>query len=71
MLQAALGVRIDAIEGAVEITRPMLPAGIDRLNISRLQVGEGMVDLTFQRMGSHTVAIPRRNGGEVIVRTLG
>lgn len=71
MLQAALGVRIDAIEGTVEISRPLLPAGIDRLNITRLQVGEGMVDLTFQRMGAHTVAVPRRNEGGVSVRTLG
>lgn len=71
MLQAALGVRIDAIEGVVEIDRPLLPSGIDRLNITRLQVGEGEADLTFQQMGTHTVVMPRRAQGPVLVRTLG
>jgi len=71
MLQAALGVRIDAIEGVVEISNPVLPAGIDRLNLTRLQVGDGEVDLTFQQMGTHTVVMPRRTSGQVTVRTLG
>lgn len=71
MLQAALGVRIDAIEGVVEIDRPLLPSGIDRLNITRLQIGDGEADLTFQQMGTHTVVMPRRTEGPVAVRTLG
>lgn len=71
MLQAALGVRIDAIEGVVEIDRPLLPSGIDRLNITRLRVGDGEADLTFQQMGTHTVVMPRRSRGPVSVRTLG
>jgi glycogen debranching enzyme len=71
MLQAALGVRIDAIEGVVEIDRPLLPSGIDRLNITRLQVGDGEADLTFHQMGTHTVVMPRRTQGAVSVRTLG
>jgi glycogen debranching enzyme len=71
MLQAALGVRIDAIEGVVEIDRPLLPSGIDRLNITRLQVGDGEADLTFHQMGTHTVVMSRRTEGPVSVRTLG
>ncbi|MDQ8028994.1 MAG: amylo-alpha-1,6-glucosidase [Brevundimonas sp.] len=71
MLQAALGVNIDAVDGVVEIDDPVLPAGIDRLNVTDLQVGEGLVDLTFQQMGQHTVVTPRRRAGEVKVRTLG
>ncbi len=71
LLQAALGVRIDAIEGVVEIDRPLLPSGIDRLNITRLQIGDGEADLTFQQMGTHTVVMPRRTEGPVAVRTLG
>jgi len=71
MLQAALGVRIDAIEGVVEINKPLLPSGIDRLNITNLKVGEGEVDLTFQQAGTHTVVMPRRTVGHVSVRTLG
>ena len=71
MLQAALGVRIDALEGVVEIDRPLLPSGIERLNLTRLEVGEAVVDLTFQHMGTHTVVMPRRREGPVSVRTLG
>ncbi|MBF0665644.1 MAG: amylo-alpha-1,6-glucosidase [Brevundimonas sp.] len=71
MLQAALGVRVDAIEGVVEVDRPLLPAGIDRLNITRLKVGESEADLTFQQIGDHTVLMPRRREGPVTVRTLG
>ena len=71
MLQAALGVSIDAIEGVVTIDRPLLPSGIDRLHITNLQVGEGVADLAFQQLGAHTVAMPRRHKGPVSVRTLG
>ena len=71
MLQAALGVRIDAIEGVVEIDRPLLPSGIERLNLTRLEVGEAVVDLTFQHLGTQTVVMPRRTEGPVSVRTLG
>jgi hypothetical protein len=70
MLQAALGVRIDAIEGVVEIDDPVLPAGIDRLNIANLKVGDGVVDLAFQQMGLHTVIIPQRREGGVSVRAI-
>jgi len=71
MLQAALGVRIDAIEGLVEIDKPLLPSGIERLHITNLQVGDGVVDLAFQQLGTHTVAIPKRREGAVSVRTIG
>ena len=71
MLQAALGVKIDAIDGVIEIDRPLLPSGIDRLNLTGLKVGEGEADLTFQQMGTHTVVMPRRREGPVTVRTLG
>jgi len=71
MLQSALGIDIDALAGTVEISDPILPAGIDRLNVNNLQVGDGRVDLTFQQMGNHTVVIPRRREGRVTVRTVG
>lgn len=71
MLQAALGVKVDAIEGVVEIDDPVLPSGIDRLNVTNLQVGDGVVDLAFQQLGNHTVVMPRRREGQVSVRSLG
>jgi glycogen debranching enzyme len=70
MLQAALGVRIDAIEGVIEVENPILPAGIERLNVTNLSVGASRVDLAFQQMDSHTAVIPRRREGPVSVRTI-
>ncbi|MDP1914226.1 amylo-alpha-1,6-glucosidase [Brevundimonas sp.] len=70
MLQAALGIEIDAVAGTVEIDDPVLPSGIDRLNITNLKVGDGMVDLAFQQMGNHTVVIPLHRDGPVSVRTV-
>ena len=70
MLQASLGISIDAISGVVEIDDPVLPSGIDRLNVTNLQVGDGVVDLTFQQVGAHTVVIPRRREGPVVLRTV-
>lgn len=71
MLQAALGVTVDAVEGVVQIDDPVLPVGIDRLNVSGLQVGDGRVDIAFQQMGGHTVVVPGRRDRTVAVRTLG
>lgn len=71
MLQSTLGVSVDAVSGTVEIDDPVLPAGIDRLNITNLRVGDGVVDLTFQQIGAHTVVIPQRREGPVAVRTVG
>ncbi|MDQ3126135.1 MAG: amylo-alpha-1,6-glucosidase, partial [Pseudomonadota bacterium] len=70
MLQSALGISIDAVEGVVEIDDPVLPSGIDRLNVTNLQVGDGRVDLAFQQMGNHTVVIPLHRDGPVSVRTV-
>ncbi|WP_420477689.1 glycogen debranching N-terminal domain-containing protein [Brevundimonas sp. FT23028] len=71
MLQAALGVDIDAAAGVVEIDDPVLPAGIDRLNVTGLQVGDAVVDLAFQQMGQRTVVMPRHRRGGMRVRTFG
>lgn len=70
MLQASLGVNIDAIEGVVEIDDPVLPGGIDRLKVTNLQVGDGIVDLAFQQLTEGTVVMPRRRHGAVSVRTV-
>ena len=70
MLQAALGVSIDAVDGTVDIRDPVLPSGIDRLNLTNLQVGEAKVDILFQRTDGHVVAMPRNRRGRVEVRTL-
>ena len=70
MMQAALGVSIDALTGAVDVDDPHLPPGIEHLVLSNLQVGDAVVDLSFDRVNGHTVIAPRRRRGEVRVRLL-
>ncbi len=70
MMQAALGVGVDALTGAVDIDDPHLPPGIEHLVLSNLKVGEAVVDLAFDRMDGHTVVTPRNRRGDVRVRLL-
>ncbi len=65
MLQASMGVTIDAFERTVTIESPTLPAGIDRLTIDHLQVGDARIDLTFQRVAGQVVVIPANRTGNV------
>jgi len=69
MLQAALGVTIDARTRTVSIDTPTLPAGIERLTVSRLQIGDACVDLAFERLGDQVVVIPRNRIGEIRIVT--
>jgi glycogen debranching enzyme len=68
MLQACLGLRIDARRGEVRIENPHLPDGVDRLTIHALDVGGGRIDLGFERIGQRVVAF--RAGGARDVRVL-
>jgi glycogen debranching enzyme len=52
MLQACLGLELDAATGRVEIHEPSLPIGIDRLSLHDLVVGGEPIDLTFERQGA-------------------
>ncbi len=67
MLQASLGVSIDAFARTVRITDPTLPIGVDRLTVTDLQVGEARVDIAFERVGDQVVAMPRNKVGQVSV----
>ena len=58
MLQACLGLSVDAWRGQIHVDRPRLPIGIDQLTISHLAVGNAAVDLTFKRVGERVVAFP-------------
>jgi glycogen debranching enzyme len=58
MLQACLGVRIDAWRRVVEIDRPELPGEIERLYVNGLAVGEERLDLVFQRIAGRTAVSP-------------
>ncbi len=58
MMQACLGLSIDAARREVRLIRPTLPEDVDQLTLERLTVGNGMVDLTFQRIGGGIAVIP-------------
>jgi glycogen debranching enzyme len=66
MLQASLGLSIDALAGTIRIDRPCLPAGLDRLTVAGLAVGETRLDLIFQRVGSRVAVWPRHQGGPAL-----
>lgn len=66
LLQACLGVEIDACRGEIEIVEPHLPPGVDRLSVERLDVGGVRVDLMFERVGERVMAA--RAGGPEDVR---
>jgi glycogen debranching enzyme len=51
LLQACLGLGIDGWRRQIHVDRPRLPAGIDRLTLRHLMVGDASIDLTFQRVG--------------------
>jgi glycogen debranching enzyme len=58
MLQASLGLSIDAEAKVVRLVRPMLPSGVDRMSLDGLEVGDGTVDLMFQRLGEGVAVTP-------------
>ncbi|WDD91723.1 amylo-alpha-1,6-glucosidase [Burkholderia sp. FERM BP-3421] len=56
MLQACLGVSVDAARGEVRVERPALPEGVDWLQLDGLRVGDESVSLTFRRVDGKVVA---------------
>jgi glycogen debranching enzyme len=63
MLQACLGLDIDAAERRVRFVRPQLPASIHELRIHNLEVHDGTIDLLFVRHEEDvSVAVLRRDG---------
>jgi len=66
LLQACLGLEVDALAGEVAIEHPQLPPGVDRLWVERLDVGGARLDLVFERIGERVVAA--RAGGAESVR---
>ena len=70
LLQAALGLHIDAWERRVTLERPTLPAGVNRLDVRGLKIGAAQVDLVVQRGRSGTAVevITQDRDIEVVVR---
>lgn len=68
LLQACLGLKIDAIERVVSFHAPRLPEFIDWMRVCGLQVGSGSVDLKLQRYRHNVGVEVTRNEGAVAVR---
>ncbi|HEY6922552.1 MAG TPA: amylo-alpha-1,6-glucosidase [Steroidobacteraceae bacterium] len=63
LLQACLGLSIDAALGQITFRYPQLPPNIERLSIRGLEVGKASVDLTLQGgPGAFGVTVDRRVG---------
>ena len=71
MLQACLGLEIDAPSRTIRFNRPMLPNLVNDLRIRNLRVGPALVDLSLHRYpDSVGVNVDRRSGPvEIIVLT--
>ncbi|GGM19212.1 amylo-alpha-1,6-glucosidase [Pseudomonas asuensis] len=63
LLQACLGINIDAQQCLITITAPQMPTGIDRLEVRHITFGEHCIDITFQRIGSRVTAYVERQEG--------
>ncbi len=66
MLEACLGITIDAASREVRIEQPMLPEGIDWIEVGDLQVGEGSVSIVFRRMDGKVVASADKGDVKVV-----
>ncbi|MEO8465367.1 MAG: amylo-alpha-1,6-glucosidase [Gammaproteobacteria bacterium] len=65
LIEACLGMSIDARKRLVTVDHPLLPASIDELHLRDIGVGDASIDLTLKRQpggGGVGVAIERRAG---------
>jgi hypothetical protein len=63
MLQACLGISVDALGHRVVVRAPALPSVIDRVSLRGLRTSEGSVDLTIHRhLGVLSTDVERRSG---------
>jgi glycogen debranching enzyme len=67
LLQACLGLDIDAPGSRICLDRPTLPDGLDRVTLRNLRVGEAKVDLTFQRYDRDVATHLENREGDVEV----
>ncbi|MEJ6022883.1 amylo-alpha-1,6-glucosidase [Ramlibacter sp. PS4R-6] len=68
MLQACLGLDVDAGNGEVALHAPRLPHFVEWMEILRLDVAGAKVDMRLQRYGNHVGIDVTRKSGECDVR---
>jgi glycogen debranching enzyme len=66
MLQACLGLSIDAIASQITFASPLLPPFLDEIHIKDLTVGQGSLDLVIDR-SFQGIGVKRREGDANIV----
>ena len=69
LLQAILGIQIDAADSRLSFVRPVLPDFLDEIQISNLKVGAGCVDVSVHRRAQHATVEIKRREGQVELRT--
>jgi glycogen debranching enzyme len=67
LLQACLGVDIEAPRRRIRLVRPVLPDNLDRVTIRGLRVLDAWVDLVVQRQGRHVGVYVDRSEGDIEV----
>jgi glycogen debranching enzyme len=68
LLQACLGISIDARKSVLRFTFPMLPLFLEEIKIKHLQIGEGVVDIFLKRYHQDvSVSVMRKEGPVEVV----
>jgi glycogen debranching enzyme len=70
MLQACIGLEVDASQRVARLRYPRLPEGMDSLEIRSLPIGEARVDLLLKRHGDDVAVMISRRQGEAEIVTL-
>jgi len=69
LLQAMLGIQPNAVDNELRIVRPKLPYWLKEVEIRRLRIGEGTVDLAYrQRDGYTAVSVLSKPRGLSVVK---
>jgi glycogen debranching enzyme len=69
LLQAVLGMKIEAAASRLSFVRPALPEFLDGIQIKNLKVGNGSVDLLIERRARFATVEVQRSEGQVEVLT--
>ncbi|MGE0868464.1 MAG: glycogen debranching N-terminal domain-containing protein [Kofleriaceae bacterium] len=65
LLQACVGLDIDAPSHQIRVSRPVLPDNVDHLTIRNLRVGDAVADLIIERADRHVAVHVDRCDGEL------
>jgi glycogen debranching enzyme len=71
LIQAALGLSVNAVRRQVLLSQPVLPAAVQSIRVRELMIGDASVDFTVQQIGNSVgVSVERRHGAiNVLVQT--